>query len=86
MFYYDNTNNNKTFKNVKCHPRITKKNKSCLDYKVLLKLKKKWNLRHPDNKIKHKNKTDLFNSLKESYSNVCDNEMCWIDKAFNNND
>ena len=41
MFYYDNTNtnNNKTFKNVKCHPRITK-NRSCLDYKLLLKLKK----------------------------------------------
>lgn len=86
MFYYNNTNNNKrTFKRVKCHPRTTQKKKSCVDYKLLLKLKKIWNLRHPDNKIKHKNKKDLFNSLRESYSNVCDNEICWIDKAFNNN-
>ena len=88
MFDYDDNNNNKTlktFKNVKCHPRISKKKKSCIDYKLLLKLKKKWNLRHPDKKIKTKRKNDLFNELKNAYSNICDNEICWINKGLNNN-
>ena len=89
MFPYHDSINNKTlkyFKQAKCHPRISKKKKTCLDYKILLKLKKKWNLRHPDKKIKTKKKNELFNKLKEAYSNICDNEICWINKGLNGNE
>ena len=68
MFSHDNNINNKTlkaFKQAKCHPRISKKKKSCLNYKILLKLKKKWNLRHPDKMIKTKRiKRSLFKYLR----------------------
>ena len=52
---------NKTYK-LNCHPK-NKSKKSCIPNKVIYKLKKQWNLRHPDKKI-ISNGQDLSNEVK----------------------
>ena len=38
----------KTFKLLNCHPKKTRKNKTCYDTSTLVILKNKWNETHPD--------------------------------------
>jgi len=40
----------KTFKYLKCHPKY-KSIKSCIDDKLILKMRHTWNKRHPDKKF-----------------------------------
>lgn len=81
----------RNFKKLTCNPKqITSKNiihnDSCLDYNTLTKLKNIWNKRHPDSKIISKKKIEIWKLLKEKMANVCDNEMCWVNKSFKNKD
>jgi len=71
----------KKFKNLKCSPK--KENKfTCYSNKSLDKIKKLWNLRHPDHKILTNNKKDIWVSLKDNMKHVCSNEKCWLNQHF----
>jgi len=75
----------KQFKILKCHPKNkSSKKKGCLDLDTLLLLKKIWNKRHSDCKIKSKNKDDIWNELKKNMLHNCNHEMCWIDHVLQN--
>jgi len=72
----------KKFTRLKCHPKNKSfKKSSCLDYKTLLVLKKMWNKRHPDCKIKTNKKENIWKDIKKFMSDRCSHEMCWIDSA-----
>ena len=74
---------NKTTK-LRCHPK-NKSKKSCLTNNVLLELKKTWNLRHPDKKIKTNNPNQIQRLIKK-YNSICNNELCLIDSLIHNNE
>ena len=70
--------NNKT---LKCSPS-SKKKYSCYSDKGLYKLKKFWNIKHPEKKINSNKPNDIWNILREKLSNSCDNEKCWLRQEF----
>ena len=73
---------NKTFKyKDTCGPSSTN-DYTCYSDKSLLKMKKLWNTRHPDIKIESSKPRDIWNSLKHSMKNVCNNEKCWLKQQF----
>lgn len=80
-------NKNKTFKSLKCHPQKNKtvKTTSCFDNSTILLLKKIWNKRYPDNKIKSRKPTLIWKKIKdEMVGKQCDNEKCWIQQIVPN--
>ncbi len=72
---------NKTFKKnwnkSICHPK-QKNKETCLTSGALKKLKKKWNIRKPNDPIKTNNPKKIWEFFKNRYSNSCDNEKCWL--------
>ena len=66
----------KTFKILHCHPKKTRKNKTCYDTSTLILLKNKWNESHSD-KIKTSDPNKIWSTLKSKMNN-CDNELCWL--------
>ena len=73
----------KKWKNIGCSSAKTqKKGYSCYNYKELLELRKYWNLRHLDLKIKSKNGKVIWESLKRNMSGVCNSEKCWLQQKF----
>ena len=73
----------KTLKKVNCSP----KNKydindfSCYTDDSLLKLRDKWNARHPDSKIKTNNPKEIHEKLQNLLMNVCNKESCWLKQS-----
>jgi len=79
--------NNKSIKNFKkntCSP-MSKKNYTCYNDKSLSNMKVLWNRRHPDSKIDSNNPKEIWNSLKQTMNNVCNNEKCWLKQLFMDN-
>ena len=77
---------NKTWKKLECSAAKTQKKKySCFNYKELLELRKFWNQRHPDLKIKSKNGRMIWESLKKYMSGCCYTERCWLQQKFMKN-
>jgi len=75
----------KKFKSLKCHPKNKSfKKSSCLDLNTLIMLKQFWNKRHPDRKIKTRKKENMWVEIKNSMSDGCNHEMCWIDSVVPN--
>mgnify|MGYP001374958222 CR=1 FL=1 len=78
----------KKFKQRICHPKIRKtqkQNNFCLTNKnLLISLKNKYNLRHPDVKIKSKNPQNIHNELQNKLSGVCHEEQCWLTHLYSN--
>ena len=75
----------KNFTSLKCHPKNKSfKKSSCLDLNTLLMLKQFWNKRHPDRKIKTRKKENMWTEIKNSMSDGCNHEMCWIDNVVPN--
>lgn len=70
---------NKTIKLVNCSPN-NKSKKYCLKKENLLEMKKKWNLKHPDNKIYSNNPNYIRKKLIQ-YSTYCYDELC-LSKLF----
>ena len=76
----------KTFKKNICNPNVyknkTRKSNTCLPKKTMIKLKKMYNLRHPDDEIKasNTNTSTIRNELKHKLQNVCVSERCWIEE------
>ena len=79
----------KKFKKSICHPSINKtqrKGTFCLKNKDLIfDLKKKYNLRHPDMKIKSKQIKTIHDELKNKLSGICYEERCWITNLYSDN-
>ena len=73
--------NNKTFKILNCHPKTTRKNKSCYNDETIQLLKDNWNKKHND-KITAKDPIQIWKELKYKISE-CKNELCWLDKTLN---
>jgi hypothetical protein len=74
----------KKFKKRTCGP-LTNNKFSCYDDKSLDKIKNLWNRRHPDSKIEANNPKEIWTHLKDSMSNVCNNEQCWLKQQFMDN-
>jgi len=77
-----NKTNKKKLKNIKCSPKTKKKGYTCYSDESLAKLKKYWNARHPDSKIKSNNPVEIWKYLRNVLSNVCDSENCWLKQKF----
>ncbi len=72
-----------TIKKYNCAPNNkTKKKYSCYHEKSLRKLKKWWNIRHPDSKIRSKKYNIIWNQLNQKLDTVCNNERCWLKQEF----
>lgn len=72
---------NKTIKQDRCS-RSSPNNYSCYDTNSLLKLRKYWNIRHPDKKIITKKPREIWKILKENLSYICHKESCWLRQQF----
>ena len=80
-----NKQNNKTKRNIKtmkCAPKTKKKGYTCYTDKSLNKLKKFWNMRHPDEKITTNDSYEIWKNLKAGLNNVCNTEACWLKQKF----
>lgn len=84
----------KFLKKLNCSPLSKKntakrklKNLSCYTNEGLKKMSQYWNIRHPDDKIKSNDVHDIWNFFKHKFSNLCNNEKCWLRQKFieNNN-
>jgi hypothetical protein len=83
-----NTNtNNKTFKKLNCSPTTNGKvnDYTCYSDSSLMKLRNYWNKRHPDHLITSNNSKEIWTSLKDNMSDVCDKESCWLRQKFIHN-
>ena len=66
------------FMNLNCSPENKHKEYTCYTDDDLINLKKMWNARHPDKPIETTNSKEIWLSLKDYYSNICNKESCWI--------
>lgn len=55
---------------------------TCYKSDELLKIKEKWNKRHPDEKINSNDVKEIWATLKNNMQNVCNNEACWLRQEF----
>jgi hypothetical protein len=74
----------KTTSQLNCSPNPDNKNKSytCYSDKSLLKMRQYWNIRHPRDKIKSVNPTEIWESLKTNMASSCKRESCWLRSKF----
>lgn len=73
---------NKKLKKLNCSANLSDKEYSCYTDKSLDKIKKFWNIRHPDDKIQTNSSKDIWNSLKNKLQNTCNSEACWLRQKF----
>jgi hypothetical protein len=73
---------NQKYKKLKCSPNPEKNNFSCFSNPDLIKLRDRWNLRHPDVAIKTDDPKEIWTLLKQYLSNVCNKETCWLKQNF----
>jgi len=66
----------KTYK-VNCHPRKSKKSKSCFDDSDLRYLRDQWNRKNPTKKIKGE-RPDIIHKQLKKFQQQCKNELCWL--------
>jgi hypothetical protein len=66
----------RTYK-ARCHPRKSKKNKTCYEENDLLYLRDDWNRKNPSKKIESNRKETIYKKLR-SYQEQCKNELCWL--------
>ena len=80
----DSKSKTKKIKSLNCSPG-TSYDFTCYSSKSLNKIRDLWNKRHPDAKISSNNPREIWNTLKNNLSNVCDTEKCWLNQSFMNN-
>ena len=76
----------KKTKRANCFANKEKKNNTCYADDDLLKLRSMWNSKHPDAIIASKKAPIIWKALEKNLSNVCNNELCWLEKPFVNSD
>ena len=76
-------NNSKTFKKQTCGP-FKEHPYTCYTTESLIKIKDKWNKKHPhhNTKINSDEPHIIWKKLKKLLFNVCDNEKCWLRREF----
>lgn len=55
---------------------------TCYSEESLHKLKKYWNLKHPDVEIKSNDNRVIWKELKKNLGHVCKQERCWLNQQF----
>lgn len=80
----DSKSKTKKIKSLNCSPGKSH-DFTCYSSKSLNKIRDLWNKRHPDAKISSNNSREIWNTLKNNLSNVCDTEKCWLNQSFMNN-
>ena len=94
MKKYRFTGTKKFLKRLNCSPIVNKlrttkklKNLTCYSDEGLKNMYQYWNIRHPDDKIESSNPVQIWKFFKDKFSNVCNNEKCWLRQKFieNNN-
>lgn len=60
-----------------CHPRKSKKSKTCFDNGDLHLLRNQWNRKNPTRKIRSNNPSVIHKQLKK-FQEHCKNELCWL--------
>ena len=77
------TRKNKSFKD-SCAPKSRKQTLqySCYTRESLLKLRKMWNARHKDVRIRSKNPRHIWTKLKIYLKSICNKESCWLRQNF----
>ena len=66
----------RTYK-ARCHPRKSKKNKTCYEDNDIIYLRDEWNRKNPSKKIGSNKKETIYKKLRE-YQEQCKNELCWL--------
>lgn len=66
----------RTYK-ARCHPRKSKKNKTCYEENDLIYLRDEWNRKNPSKKITAHHPETIYKKLKK-YQQQCKNELCWL--------
>jgi len=64
-----------------CSPRNKKGDVldyTCYTKQALINIKKVWNMRHPDSRIKSNNPYKVWKQLQEKFSGTCKKESCWL--------
>ena len=74
----------KKFKKMNCSAN-KKNNYTCYSTSSLEKIKKMWNIRHPDKEINTNDTREIWSKLKNNLKNVCSTERCWIKQKFMEN-
>lgn len=65
-----------------CSPKPNRMNKySCYTDDSILKLRDKWNARHPDRKITTTSPKEIHQQLTQLMKDVCNNEACWLKQS-----
>ena len=82
MTVKNNKTKKKKFHKIRCSPQTKKKEYTCYSDESLSKLKKFWNARHPDSKIKSNNSYEIWQYLRNALENVCESENCWLKQKF----
>ena len=77
-------NHNKTFKKLKCSPKLTTSTNKLHDYScynnlTIFELKEQWNLINKK-KIVSNDPLEIWLFLKKKFINSCKNELCWLNK------
>ena len=67
---------------IKCSPKSNENGFTCYTNASLQKMKKYWNIRHPDNEINSNNSKEIWNEFRKKLNNTCDRESCWLRHKF----
>ena len=65
----------------KCSP-TSDKGYTCYQSESLMKMKERWNKRHPDDKIANTDARGVWSALRHKLADVCDSEKCWLQQDF----
>ena len=85
---YSSLNKRQTLSNMKnndkiqCSANTSEFKYTCYSSNSLHKLKKYWNIRHPDREIKTNDNKEIWKVLKHNMQNACKNEACWLKQLF----
>lgn len=75
-------NKTRKWKNVRCSAGTRKLPYSCYSSRMIHRMKKFWNARHPDMAIRTNKTKEIWNSLKQRLEPTCESEKCWMKQHF----
>ena len=69
-----------TYKKINCSPKPKDELNefTCYTNKSLVRLRDRWNARHPDVKIETNSPKEIHSLLSGYLKNICNNEACWL--------
>lgn len=73
---------NNRFKTSVCSPTRRLGRYTCYTDEILMSMKKRWDVRHPDVPIKAETPKGVWDELKKNMADVCESEKCWLRQHF----